>query len=243
MILQVDIGNSYLKWRVLEAGRVCFSGREETSSATIMEEVKFWHYIQSVYVASVALNDVDRRLRDLLKAKLPGLNPEFVKSEASFGCVLNAYEEPFQLGVDRWLAVIAGYHMYRESCFVVDCGSAITVDAVDFRGKHQGGYILPGLGLMTRSLLAGTSRVECVGGLDDVGVKYGVTTSGCVKAGVGFVLVSMLEGLRARMKGEGVERLILTGGDGEYAASLCDYAEYHPDLVLDGLSLVGGVKV
>jgi type III pantothenate kinase len=91
---------------------------------------------------------------------------------------------------------------------------------------------------MRQGLEVGTRRVK-FDRLDNVGIEYGVTTSGCVQAGVNFALISILEGLHARMEGEGVSRMILTGGDGGRAASFCEFAEYCPDLVLDGLSLVG----
>ena len=242
MNLQVDAGNSFIKWRVLDAGRVVLRGREDTSNNVSMSEIDVWDGIGSVSISSVASSDVDRCLECFFRKVLPGITPFFAKSQASFGDVFNAYKVPSQLGVDRWLAVVAGYLKYKESCFVVDCGSAITIDVVDGFGVHQGGYILPGIELMKRSLSSGTKRVEFAG-VDGVGINYGGTTSECVQAGVNFAMLSVFEGLFSRMEREGVKRLIVTGGDGAYASSIFRDVEYCPDLVFDGLSLLSKGRV
>lgn len=240
MNLQVDAGNSFIKWRVLDAERVVLRGREDTSNNVSMSEIDVWDGIGSVSISSVASGGVDRSLQGLFRENLPNVTPFFAKSQALFGGVANAYKDPAQLGVDRWLAVIAGFSKYNESCFVVDCGSAITIDLVDAAGRHQGGYILPGIELMKRSLSAGTKRVE-FDSLCGQGIKYGETTSECVQAGVSFAMLSVFEGLLSRMAGDQVKRLIVTGGDGAYASSLSQSIEYYPDLVFEGLSLVDGV--
>ncbi|MDP1069535.1 type III pantothenate kinase, partial [Klebsiella pneumoniae] len=65
-----------------------------------------------------------------------------------------------RMGVDRWLAMLAAWQRVGQSCWVVDCGSAITLDLLDAEGRHQGGYILPGLRLMQQSLLGNTAEVR-----------------------------------------------------------------------------------
>lgn len=236
MNLQIDIGNSFLKWRLLDAGKVVSRGREIASDSLAMEGITEWSRIVSVSVSSVSAEEADCQLRAVLLDKLPSLTPFFAQSQVSLRGVVNAYKVPSQLGVDRWLAVVAGYAKYRESCFIVDCGSAITVDVVDSEGCHRGGYIIPGLTLMKQSLTDGTERVQ----FDNVvesDSKYGVTTTECVQAGVNFSLISIFELLHKRMEVEEIKRLIVTGGDGAYVASILSYVEYHPDLVLEGLTL------
>lgn len=240
MNLQVDVGNSFVKWRILSTDGRILCGRERTSSVVSMDGIDVWDKIGSISVSSVASGDIDGCLRAVFRQNLPGITPFFAKSQASFGGVFNAYKDPGQLGVDRWLGIIAGYSKYKESCLVVDCGSAITIDAIDDLGQHQGGYILPGVELMKGSLSSGTSNVEFGCGSGG-GVEYGETTSECVQAGVGFTILSIFNGLRSKMKSEGIKRLIVTGGDGLYVKSLCSFVEYIPDLVFDGLSLVRGV--
>ncbi|MFD2232033.1 type III pantothenate kinase [Alkalimarinus sediminis] len=242
MNLQIDAGNSFLKWRVLDGSKVVCRGRESTSAQQLMSDVDVWSEIQAVAISSVASEQVDGRLRDLFRVKLPDIEPVFASSEAFYGAVTNGYDNPRQLGVDRWLAIIASYSLCRESCFVVDCGSAITIDVVDGEGRHQGGYILPGLELMKQGLSSGTKKVEFES-IELDSVQYGVNTTECVNGGAYFALLSVFEGLHARMKKEQIKRVIVTGGDGARVSGLLDFVEYHPDLVFEGLSLVTkGVK-
>ncbi|UZE95847.1 type III pantothenate kinase [Alkalimarinus alittae] len=241
MNLQIDIGNSYLKWRIVDNDTIISRGREATSANLTLNGLANWGNIRSVSISSVAADCVERRLREVLSVKLPSLVPYFAKSQSALRGVVNAYKEPASLGVDRWLAIVAGYSRCKDSCYIVDCGSAITVDVVDSHGRHKGGYILPGLRLMRQSLSAGTERVE-FNDLEGVGDKHGITTSECVRSGVNFVLLSIFDRLRTKMKEEGIKRLIVTGGDGVHVKSFGEHVEYYPDLVLEGLALARGIS-
>ena len=54
------------------------------------------------------------------------------------------YEDPSKYGIDRALAAYAAYGFFRDSCVVIDAGTAVTVDAVSQDGAVLGGYIFPG---------------------------------------------------------------------------------------------------
>lgn len=64
-----------------------------------------------------------------------------------------AYPIVEQLGSDRLAAMIAAYEKIQDAVIVVDCGTAVTVDAVNAEGEQLGGVILPGLTLMRDSLI------------------------------------------------------------------------------------------
>ena len=63
------------------------------------------------------------------------------------------------MGADRWHAMLAGWVRCKASFAVVDAGSAVTVDYVNAGGRHLGGYILPGLQMMRRSLKVDAARI------------------------------------------------------------------------------------
>ena len=67
--------------------------------------------------------------------------------------------EPDRVGIDRLLGAYAAWNCHHEAVVVVDAGSAITVDWVCDDGCFQGGAILPGLNLQTRSLATGTDAL------------------------------------------------------------------------------------
>jgi type III pantothenate kinase len=57
------------------------------------------------------------------------------------------------LGCDRWLALQWPWQQSRSALCVVDCGTAVTVDVVDARGRHRGGWIMAGLDVARNALL------------------------------------------------------------------------------------------
>ena len=71
--------------------------------------------------------------------------------------------------------------MAPEGAVIVDCGTTITIDAVDHTGQHLGGVIIPGVWLMRQALAEGTGRIGRVGdGMIDLRTR---DTSGAVATG------------------------------------------------------------
>ena len=150
MILQLDMGNSATKWR-LDSTR----GRLVEGSLLPALETR----PAAVWVASVADANREAELASEAKARW-GLAPWFARSSAAACGVSNSYAEPERMGVDRWLAMIAAYQRIAGPVCVIDAGSALTIDFVATDGRHRGGYILPGMAMMERSLLGETARVR-----------------------------------------------------------------------------------
>jgi type III pantothenate kinase len=241
MTLVLDIGNTALKWRVYHEGGVtqgdCLHGRawDEVIGAL---RVDWGAAVDRIWVASVAGRAADAELSALLERAF-ALRPDFYYSVAAESGLTNAYAEAHRLGVDRWLAMLEGWHR-SGPCVVVDCGSALTLDAVDASGNHRGGYIVPGLGMLRESLAAGTAEVQvpedrvtalAPGQSTAEGVRHGI-----LRMTVAFIRDGVLE-LRRSLADTCT--VFLTGGDAEHIAPLLDMeAELAPDLVLDGLERV-----
>ena len=145
--LDLDIGNSRTKWRFSAASGSVKSPHIPSlaSSAPPPDRVR---------IAAVA------GARDRIAAEVRArfdITPEFAEVSRQLAGVACCYDEPNRLGIDRWLALVAAWQREQGAVAVVDAGTAITVDMVDRKGQHQGGYIVPGIGLMRRSL-AGETR-------------------------------------------------------------------------------------
>ena len=70
---------------------------------------------------------------------------------------LGAFDLPIKpayttLGCDRWLAMQSPWAETEQGFCVIDCGTAVTVDIVDDRGIHLGGWILAGLQILRKGL-------------------------------------------------------------------------------------------
>ncbi|MBS1213524.1 MAG: type pantothenate kinase, partial [Proteobacteria bacterium] len=152
--LLVDIGNSRVKWGLGQAGRVtsgeAFPSRSEGLRA---EMERCWGGLPApgaVVVASVAGRDAAEILRDWLFSRW-GVVPRLVCAEPRAHGVVNGYDDPAALGVDRWVCLLGAHRLHTGPLCIADCGTALTLDALDGAGRHLGGLIGPGLQLMRRS--------------------------------------------------------------------------------------------
>jgi len=56
---------------------------------------------------------------------------------------------------------VAAYEKCKQSCVVVDFGTATTFDAVSAKGEYMGGVIAPGIGISAEALFR--VRHDCRG--------------------------------------------------------------------------------
>jgi type III pantothenate kinase len=239
MVLLVDAGSTRIKW-LLRAGRKSVRGslvhRREMSSA-----VDGLPDADRVVVASVLGEAMDREFFRVLADRY-GRKPDFVTATRRCCSVTSAYTDPAQLGVDRLLGMAAGWNRVKGACLVVDCGTAVTLDMVDQDGQHLGGQVIPGVGLMVDSLVAGTRLAVTPTLPEEV---WGYDTAACVASGVFRSIAALID----RMAGDcpGSERaaasVLMTGGDAPAVASLVrSPRRICPDLVLEGLACWAGLE-
>jgi type III pantothenate kinase len=256
MILEIDVGNTRVKWRLIKDTAVIGRGFEETATLTSVDDVNkrlagavSAHLLTDIHIATVVHSC--RKLFTLWAAQY-SLTPVFAKTLPSFSGVTNAYGDANQMGVDRWLAIVAAYQKIKGACFIVDAGSAVTIDIVKEGGEHLGGYIVPGLQLMRHSLFGKTDQVGGnaektleVSMYSSSAIFPGRNTQAAVSEGLPLMLLGMIYWLLLDFQAAtGIEPSILvTGGDGVFLADLLRDknivgVEYVPELVLDGLTLV-----
>jgi type III pantothenate kinase len=233
--LLVDIGNSRLKWQLAGAGD---DGKPESLAhggrLPISLEQQWTAIAQPrrVLVSCVADTGIVAALEELV-ARLWGIEVRRPAVTRGHRGLVNCYEHPERLGIDRWLAMIGARTLVQGMFCVVDAGTAMTIDVVDADGRHRGGLIMPGLAMMIDSLRAGTS-------IPDYAEQETPALLGC--STVSGISLGCLQGLGALVdkviaaSGPGEPRLLLTGGDAMRVATVIDHpAEHVPDLVLRGL--------
>lgn len=242
MNLQLDIGNSRCKWRLVSDARVIGRGIEFEA---LRETLTTAGQLKQILLASVRSHErtaeVVASLQSMTDAPIV-----LARSQARCGGVQNGYEDPVRLGVDRWLALVAAWHERACDTLVVDAGSALTIDCIEASGAHRGGYILPGSSLMADALLQHTDRVRFEAQQAAGDVAPGRTTQTCVAAGAMLAClgaVTAAHRLLTRQWGRPVE-IVVSGGYAEALAQLIQQElsevelRVRPDLVMDGLPLV-----
>ena len=251
MILQIDIGNSRIKWRLMNGHKSLVSGTQATATILsgkplVLESVTS---VSEVQIASVANPAMVTSLRHQLSERFSA-SIKMAQVTAKAGGVTCGYKNPQQLGVDRWLAIVAAYHQLPERLLVVDAGSAITLDLVSPVGQHQGGYIIPGLRLMNEALQKGTEAIDVKSNDASDLLNPGEDSQQAVNKGCLMAAVAAVEKLASLHP----IRVVVTGGDAEVLINGLSLASDRvdkehikpkytiincPDLVLDGLSIPG----
>ncbi|MFO1400670.1 MAG: type III pantothenate kinase [Steroidobacteraceae bacterium] len=248
--LLLDAGNSRLKWAVARGGRLRARGALPYApragfEAGLRRLVRRASGCGRVLVASVAGAAVERDLRRALRRA--GLPPaEFVRVGRRAAGVVNAYEEPWRLGGDRWVALIGAQarHPGRALC-VASVGTALTLDLLGADGRHRGGAIAPGPELMVRALLDRTAgiRRRARGGAGAGRSLYTRATRAAIEAGARHACAALIE----RAVDEGGRRLrrrpllLLAGGGAARLAPLLRGPRRRDDeLVMRGLLVLAG---
>ncbi|EJN18131.1 pantothenate kinase, type III [Pseudomonas sp. GM78] len=244
MILELDCGNSFIKWRVLKAdARQVVGEGVVDSDLALLEGVKGIEGLALRFCRLVSVRTAEET--DELIARLKAVFDISVVCAApskEVAGVRNGYEEFERLGLDRWLALLGGFHLASGACLVLDFGTAVTADFVSGDGEHLGGFICPGMPLMRNQLRTHTRKIR----YGDLAAERalerlvpGRTTVEAVERGCllmlrGFVL-TQLEMARGHW-GENFT-VFLTGGDAALVSEMVPEARVVPDLVFVGLAM------
>jgi len=233
--LLLDVGNTRIKWQ-LRSSELVESGLANNTE-DLFAQLKHV-VVDRILLSSVRSVKLTDDLVGLIKNQFNCLVLQAISTLTQCG-VTNNYTNPSQLGVDRWLAVIAGYKLAAGSCIVIDAGSAITIDYVDADGVFQGGVIAPGLEMLKQSLKGGTDRVSFESGFSISKNPLGLSTQAAVSSGVMLMLIGFINETLVSLSRHCYESpaIYITGGD---AQSIMPYIDvdlrYVDGLVLDGLA-------
>jgi type III pantothenate kinase len=239
--LQLDVGNSSAKWRLVSGEHVIARGNywpDDAGSQDVM--LGCAATLDTIWIASVAASATEEKLTALLVKKW-GMAPWFARTEARTGSLHNSYAEPGRMGVDRWLAMLGAREREQGKLCVVDAGSALTIDIVGATGQHEGGYIIPGPALMERALLLDTDRVRFDEQVD-YALAPGRSTAEAVRHGIALAQAGAV-GLALDQAGDEPMSLFFCGGAGETLMRLVPHArQWTPDLVFEGLAAMAALR-
>lgn len=246
--LLIDIGNTRIKLAVYDDSNYEYLGAFAADKLASNESAcKFLNKLDftpsNIYISSVASPEVELEVRTAIANKW-GLLPIFMSTQAECCDLVNGYSKPSQLGVDRWLAMVGARSLTKAPFVVIDAGTAITVDSVD-QGKHQGGFIVPGLKSMRETLTANAVNLneDCQNILMDTAYKdrpagfMAIDTQAAICGGTLYMASAFVNTLIADLQNASPNyKIYFSGGDGQLLSSLFSgKSEYVEDLVLLGI--------
>lgn len=243
MILEIDFGNTRLKWRVLDSkSLLVVKSGTESSLEGFSTELRRASYSNVVFArgCSVRNQQENQRLAALISSKY-GVELKLAYSQAELAGVKSGYIDPTKLGVDRWLAMLGAYAKVKGACLVIDCGTAITVDYIKANGVHLGGCIAPGIKLMSKTLLGSTNIPAGMAELarQETKANIGRTTQQAIASGVRSMVVGFIaDQIQLAKQKLGREVCIVaSGGDSELVGEVAADALVDKDLVFSGLAI------
>lgn len=233
MQIDIDAGNTRFKCRTSEGLNVFDSERGLLGFLSELPK------ISRVRIASVRKTDLPAKIE--VSCSILSSQVFVARTLAEFGGLKISYSKPESMGVDRWLAMLAAKQHFAQGCIVVDAGSALTIDVVTSQGKHEGGYILPGLQLLRRSLFANTDKVIFDAEKSLGQTSLGDSTQACVDNGVLMSVVALIDRMVSDYPGL---KLVFSGGDCPVILPHISHSSVFIDeLVLDGLLLADNEDV
>jgi len=243
MRLLVDVGNSSIKWATLESGHLSSQQRiwyQEIHFENTLE--KAWGQLapsKGIWVSNVAGPQKAKRLAHWVRGYF-GREPTFIQTSCAEGGIKNGYQNPEQLGVDRWLALIGAYALEKDRLCVVDCGTAVTLDVLAADGQHLGGLIMPGQATMHKALKNNTYALASLAKISQPHKKQLLLAHDSqtgIALGISYAIIGLLEYVINTFENKGDQlKIYLTGGGTSSLEPFLQRPYQHiPDLVLQGL--------
>jgi type III pantothenate kinase len=244
--LLIDIGNTRAKWsyvsHVSDPAVVDLSSNSGfVDRSKVSELSSLGTQIQPTTIACVGVVDKDLIQQWLSACKALWPDAKWLEFKSATKTTIpgasidvsNTYFNPESLGADRWAAILGAQSILKKTnLLVVNAGTATTIDYLSQDGNFSGGWILPGLELMLKSLATGTAALPDLTDLrkniaDLSLASFGQSTDdcmlqGCIGSQVGAIL-------RAQEISQ-ASQVILSGGNAP--ALLKDLQLNHPNLHL-----------
>lgn len=261
----IDAGNTCLKWAFFDDDVISKQQHLFYSKQTAIQ--KFQNLVQkhnevsnTIIMVSVLGDKFNREASAI--AEQHTLPIKQIKSVRLLAGLTNAYDQPHKLGADRFVAMIAAYHLSNKeknnnnACIIIDTGTATTIDAVDEQGIHLGGLILPGLDLFSQSLLNNTQQLSLWGKLEKHSIQkdtkysfFSTNTTDAINSASIYGLSGAIDHITTKMEhsikqGHEVHvNRFLCGGS---AKALLPYLDskyiLQKDLIMQGLKIASGYK-
>ena len=216
MKLLVDIGNTRTKHcSIKQSDSGLFSPIVIINNINFEEAYFAKHFINAtmVIVANVATNLYTKKLA--IWCKKNNIICIEVSSQRIKGRVRSGYEQPEQLGVDRWLTLVAAEKLFpKKNVLIIDAGTATTIDLLASSGQHLGGWILAGISTLFSSVLKETVKVKAEV-VDDKNLAFGNNTNSNVNNACWAATVGLIkQGIeQAEISVSQLDEIIITGGN------------------------------
>jgi type III pantothenate kinase len=149
-------------------------------------------------------------------------------------------EHPQEVGADRIVHSVAGFHKYGGPCIVIDFGTATTFDAVSAKGEYLGGIIAPGIMISAEALFQRAAKLPRVE-IREPDEIIGRSTVGAMQSGLFYGYLGLIEKILTLMQkelGDNVVTIATGGLSSLFAPRTSKIKHTDQDLILNGLQIL-----
>lgn len=185
-VLAIDIGNSRCKWGFLKnlhkqkLINIGVINNISNPPKLFLEKVKL---ANKILISNVAGEKTERKILNIINQCLsdnnrPLVKINIIKSAKTLAGIINNYQNPEKLGVDRLLAMVGLINSKdfidqisksTSNNILISCGTAITIDYLQTTNNHKkithnfcGGLIIPGIPTLAKALNQNTANLPKV---------------------------------------------------------------------------------
>jgi type III pantothenate kinase len=239
--LVIDVGNTNSKLAVFKSRNlVHFESQPKLDLRRIAE------LLEKFNIAGSTVSSVNEEQVGVIKLLRENSNYIEFSTRINPG-IKNNYKTLSTLGLDRWAKVIAAHQYFPgESVFMIDAGTCITYDLLNYQSEYFGGSISLGINMRFHALQHFTGRLPLVEWNNKITtIPEGSDTHNAIQNGVLQGIVNEMAGFVAQQYRKNNEvKVLITGGDAPFFMNQlkgCNFANqvfHEPYLVLKGLNEV-----
>ena len=249
-LITIDIGNSNVDLGLFDNNKLVHSAKISTqdnkSEFEIATSIKQLLNITDktaqntkTIISSVVPNktQIVSKASEILTNKKP-----LVLSHDNNLPIINKYNPPEDVGIDRLVDSIAAVKLYGKPNIILDIGTCLVFNAITKNNEYIGGSILPGLNMASESLANSTALLRPVELRIPENI-IGNNTTESIQSGIILGYVELIKGVFNKYKKivskDHDIKLIITGGGGELIIPKLDFEYiYNENLSFIGLKYI-----
>ena len=223
-ILLIDLGNTRLKWALAPShGNMSsdfteqgYSTHDSPNQLSQFDQLSKNQIIEKIICSSVISEDKTLALKKHCQTIMPQAAWFQINGASAIKHLGSQYDEAQQLGADRRAMALGAHQMFPgKHILVVGAGTATTIDLIT-PTQYMGGWIFPGMSLMTSALNANTAQLPNVS-TEDQGssLKIGTNTNDGIYQGILASHVGAIMMVQEYLKNQKMtlDLMIVTGGN------------------------------
>jgi len=236
--LSIDIGNSSSKMAVFAGKEIVHHQRLTKLGILDLAQLIDKFSLKKTIISSV--NQEIGQLEEYLKK-----HTQYTRFSAALtNGVVNQYETPSTLGLDRWAGILGAHSLFaKNAALVVDAGTCITYDLLTSKREYFGGSISPGIAMRFKAVHEFTGRLPMVDWNAKDNIPEGTDTQSAIKNGVLQGIINEIEGFIAlnNIKESGL-KVIITGGDANFLFKQLQNSIFAPQIIQDPFIVLKGLN-